>query len=659
MYQEKSESLNKSRIVRTGLIFVLGAILIWVFSWYASESMYRVPDFDGALNFNVSASLSKGEGYQSFYEQAHFFPIETQTNGPLVIPTALSYKFLGLNPLSSQLCNLIYLFVFLYAVFRLLELSGVAKPLMILGLILILQLPGMRDYAMNGYGEIPAFSFALLALIQLSKRIAGGAQKRTVLAGVLLGLSFLTKTVSLIWSGPIVLVYLACMFFYGDKKIIETLREAIYFALGGLFVVLLWEIYRAWSLGGISNYEVWWMTQWNEIQSQAGVKAGYGDTEGVLNKLKFHFASFADMVHLSKYLLLLFFVLCGLGAISLVVSSKNNVRNFLALALLTIGTMYFVWWLMITPTDMMWLRRIFLGLICLVLLVLVLLGEEEKKPARWITLGAGLGAIALVLKMAVPHQLLFDRPSVKEQLPALVEFHQAIAKLPKNALVFGSGWWQNPVAALFSGRQMQNEEAWTRSRFEGSMSKKYFVMDTYAISLGRLMQDRMQWRCDCEPEYIGSAGHIYSMRNLFDLEGQQTQIIWRQDAASPKPFGDGISAHDEGGIRWVNQKAQLELDRPISQFRKLVITGAMPEHLLWTSPEQTSIRVSFRAGNCDLGTRELKRGKFSILLPVQCEQSTQTIEIQSSARIQPEMLVNDSRPLAWLIFGIQGYLKSN
>jgi len=90
-----------SAVLKRNIAFTLAfAVLVWVLSWYVRTATVAFPDFDGALNLNVSQAVLNGEGYGSFYETFAIFPIQTQTNGPLVLPAAASIALLGQQPLA-------------------------------------------------------------------------------------------------------------------------------------------------------------------------------------------------------------------------------------------------------------------------------------------------------------------------------------------------------------------------------------------------------------------------------------------------------------------------------------------------------------------------------------------------------------------------------
>lgn len=227
---------DSDRWLRVVSLFVLGAVLAWVLAWYGGVAWVASPDFDGALNFKVSASVIEGRGYGSFYERFALFPIETQTNGPLVLPAAASLWLFGLTPIGLQLVNLVYVLALCALVFACLKRAAEPRDWVVpvLGAACCLQVPGMAQYAMFGYGEVAAVAWALAALWVLSRGLPQAAPTRLLAAGALLGLSFLTKTVSLIWFPSIAGIY--CLLVWRRQGFGSAVRAGAWmFRLSGNF----------------------------------------------------------------------------------------------------------------------------------------------------------------------------------------------------------------------------------------------------------------------------------------------------------------------------------------------------------------------------------------------------------------------------------------
>jgi hypothetical protein len=623
------------------------ALLAWVLWFFAGQAATRTPDFDGALNFNVSRALIEGQGYGSFYETFRLFPIETQTNGPLVLPAALSMRLFGIAPFGLQATNLAYLFVFAALAACLLRRLGVGTGFAALGVLLALTAPGMRDYALNGYGEIPALTWMLAALLALARQFDAASSRWAFAAGLALGLSFLTKTVALIWFPAAIGLYLALRWQRDGWRL--ALRDALVGGAGIAVVLAAWELYRMASLGGVGGWISWWHAQYVEVRKQAGVSAGYLDTPGVLGKALHHGEALLGMLELPKaagvaWLLAPF----AAGALAMRVAPSAAQRYLLA-APLAVAACYLVWWIEITPTEFMWLRRIMLALVLMQLLAPALAWLLRAHPSRAVR-ALGWAALALAIALGAQHQLLWARPDARAAAAADQALFDAIRALPADAVLFGSGWWQAPVVALYTGRRVHDEEKWDEVRRAATAAPTFLVMDPYAVGLGTAMQERLQWRCDCEPVYLGTGGRIYRIRRFFDTPETSTVRRRRIDAAAVQ--GTGFAAETAGGVRWAMDEASLALAP--EWHGTYVLSYVVPEPA-WFVKESEPLRLTVSRGECVLSRIALQPGEQVALIEDDCPDDTAALRFETNGRLDPARIAPDTRALAWLFRSLEIY----
>lgn len=630
-------------------VLVIGALLVWVLAWYFQVALIAWPDFDGALNFNVSASVAEGRGYGSFYERWAYFPIETQTNGPLVLPTALAFALLGTQPIAFQLVNLLYVMALCLLVVLVVRRGGAGWMLALASALAVLQAPGMAAFAMFGYGEVAALCWALAAAWLLADQVERPRAPPVALAGALLGMSFLTKTVSLIWFPSVAGLFVLGLLWQHGWRV--ALRMTMVGAMGLVVVLAAWEMYRLATLGGPAAYRLWWVEQLLEIRKQAGVKDGYSDTYWWLEKLALHGSALAGYLRMSGLAL----IVAAAGAVGAIVaamwsSRREPVRLYLLAVCSSVAALYLYWWLLITPTEMMWLRRIMLGL------VFVQLALALAASAFWNLGGkryALLGGVvfALMAWIAWAGQLVHDRPDRGPSARAEAELAGAVNDLPEDALTFGSGWWQAPVIALLTGRRMYNEEAWDQERLNAAGVPAYLVLDHYALNLGAALRNRLAWRCDCEPAFVGSAGRIFRIHALnLPGEGQSFGIL--HHGADAAVFGLGFSSGDEGGFRWAEDEAILELaELPAASAFVLDLTVPSGNALGLGRGERVRFELAFEG--CPSETHLLEPGPQALLFPPSCSENSTTLSIKASHRIRPERLGADQRRLAWIFRGLE------
>lgn len=636
---------------KAGSVF-LAAALLWVIFWYGSTALVAYPDFDGALNLNVSQAVLNGEGYGSFYESFSAFPIQTQTNGPLVLPAAASMAVFGQQPLAYSAVNLGYviaLALVLFALTRRLELPAWAGLLVAL---LALQVPGMRDFAMFGYGEVAAVCWALLAVYVLLGQLDQPDGRWVTWGGFLLGMSFLTKTVSLIWFPSIAGVFLGLIFLERSWRFAAKVGVAL--MSGIVFAALLWEAYRLYNLGGVDGYQLWWDTQWLEISKQAGVEPGYEDTPSLLAKVALHTRTLAMFLSVDVQALLAGLVSAMLASVWVLRGAALSLRQrYVVVVAASVAALYLLWWIAITPTIMMWLRRVMLGLL-FVQLTLIFLAMHGLRQRR---VGAKLaGGLLLMLAVGISAsgQLLWHRPDRSTGLIGDQQFFHAVANLPSEALIFGSGWWQNPVTALVSGRKMQNEEAWTNERFQQAAKEGYWVFDRYATTLDEHVRTRFAWRCDCEPVYAGAGGQVFRIHEIFDTPDVSQSTMIRLSANSPM-LAEGFAADNQSGLRLAEARSLIQLDEDVLPAMLLV-----NYHLSLPQPigdeVARSITLQVKAADCDASEAALSPGNASVLLPIRCSAPVRSLQIEVVDSLASK---GATLPFAWLVREVQIYPRRN
>lgn len=631
-------------------VLPVAALAAWVLAWYVQVALIAPPDFDGALNFNVSASVAAGDGYGSFYERFALFPIETQTNGPLVLPAAASIAVFGLTPLGLQLVNLLYV-IALFLLVIALQRRAVDAPSWLWPILvasLVLQVPGMSQFAMFGYGEVAAAAWALAAVVALSGQLTTDRPRLLLFGGVLLGMSFLTKTVSLIWFPSIAGAF--CLLVWSKRGFLPAVRAGLWICAGIVIPLFAWELYRAVSLGSLTDYGAWWEEQFTEIRKQAGVRDHYADTATWQAKLALHSAALAGFLRVEVPTLVLLAVGWFGVVIAAAVGLRKQVRGlYLLAALSSIALIYLYWWLLITPTEMMWLRRVMLGL------AFALLALGVAAASLWRQGGAGRAVAGLGLLLALflmaPGQLVWERPDRSASAREDFRFAEAVKALPEDALVFGSGWWQAPVTALLSGRKVYNEEAWTPQQLVETGAPAYLVLDRSAVVLGSHLHWRLGWRCDCEPEYLEPGGRIYRIRALFETEGSSGARGHRFGPDS-NVFGSGFSSRDDGGFRWAEKEARLQFPEPLLADR-WVLSVLVPGGGYLDTPDGGGLDLEIDFGACGTQSLALTAGENARLLTPGCDTPVSEITLRASDSLDPERVHPDTRRLSYLFRSLE------
>lgn len=624
----------------SGVILIGGAAIaaaiVWVLAYYVSVALARYPDFDGALNLNVAKSLLAGHGYRSFYnEWVPFFP---ETNGPYVFPAAAAIAVFGVTPFGAQVVNLLYIVAFALLVFAVV--ARLSNPLVgLVAAFVALQAPGLHWFGMNGYGEIPALCLMLAACLALNVAVESGDRRFVMAGGLLLALSFLTKTVALIWCATTALAFLLA-----DRQ--RWRRNLLALTPALVLPVALWELYRLQTLDGMRNYREWWRAKFVEILDRAGPQTHLQDTPGFWNKAHAHLRLLGDWLGSpSTSLTVLCLVLVAVAAVVVMLRLRGqNGRQFVFASIVTSAAIYLVWWIFLTPTQEAWLRRILNGLILLELAAILsihyLLIDRRSVPRTGIA-----AALALALVAVVAHNhLLWNRPDARPQAAADRELFERVSALPADARLYGVGWYQSPVVAFVTGRAFYDFERQSAEKINGRSSDQFIVLEQVALYQPGFVANVLK-RCFCEALFANGAGRIYRVKGVQD---DPNLIATPVTFVSPEAalFGAGFFG-EEGGMRWAGEHASMRL--PASDFTALLLALYVPAGQDMTSAPGPSVLEIYR-GDCLVGRRELSSGENGLLIsnPCHAEVYGDTLEFRMNGHVRPEAVAPDPRPLAWL-----------
>jgi hypothetical protein len=649
-------------------------LLIWTLVFYIHFALVSPPSFDGALNLNVAKSLAEGKGYGSYYNEFRLFPKETQTNLPFILPAAIAYAMGGICIFTSQVVNLIYLIFFswgLYGVIRKME----AAPIAILAVFLALQVPGFKEFGMSGYGEIPALSFLMLGLLLLNLALKKNHLLYSFLGGGALGFSYLTKTVALLWAAPTMALFALLMAARKRSRI-----SLISLGAGFIVPVIGWELYRFFCLGGVEAYIFWWFDQMREILSQSGVHGHLQDTPGFLSKGFTHLRILSEGTGTPLISLLAMWIApLPLVIKDMLVSWRkgNDSRFFLLGALALIAILYATWWMFITPTEQAWLRRILNGLVLQEVIAILIMSSaarlawktfapraESVKQAiysKWhavmhVAIIFMLGTSTFFLFMR--GQVLFLRPPSAAAYAAELEMFEVVHDLPAQARIFGFGWWQAPVIALFSGRNIDDLEQW-RIDDVVALPDKYIVMDQYALAIAPKTIAQLQKVYELNPLHISVSGKVFSIVRERTLKSQVNDS--NSDIKSfieldgeDYPHVRGVYER-EGNMRWASPEVRILLWRTDENLVSAEVT--VPEGLMGFNDDfekNDPVVLGLFSKGCAEASMDIpKPGRYRIEAQLTCapEEGGAPIEVllTLNSHLDPLAIVPDTRSLAFRV----------
>ncbi len=625
------------RIAAADALALLPAL--FVLGLYVRSALESYPSFDGALNLNVAASAAAGHGYGFRYD--NFFAFPAQTDGPFVLPAALLFRLFGIGLVTAQLVSLAYLIGFALVVMALLRRMGAAPWLSGAASLACLLTPGMGDFAVGGYGEIPMLTWLLAGYLAAGRQRYGAA-------GLLLGLAMLTKTVAMLCVTPALLI---CAVFIAVGPGPCRLRALAALAGGLLAPLLGWELFRLASLGSFAAWRHWWTLQLGQVGQQSGASELAGPA-AALAKLRLHLALLSGQVAVPTVLLACWLVVPWLLALHRLGRRSPSREPALLLCLLLVcPLLYAVWWLLVTPTDMAWLRRILPGLLLQTCLVAALV----QVPA---TAGPGRPRVALLLLvlLVLPGEALMLRHGlqVSPRPPASGERERTdrlvdrLRALPADAVIFGVGWWQAPLFALLSGRTIMNLDLWDGPQID-ALPHKYFVVDPAAANLAgsRLAQ-------------------VWRMATMAPMLHDPDMALYRivaidpdRGLRDPAPLVAGYDGRavaqtsgwwlPDGDWAWVAPRSRIRLGR--SGQTRLVLDAAFWDELFVHGPPHLHVQA---AGCLDQTVTVPSSGSRRLVFPLHCPPSPALLPMTVTLSIDAAMphahqLDADTRDLAYQV----------
>ena len=482
------------RLLLVAVSIAILAAIVHVVVWSATEQV----GFDGAMNLEVARSLAEGHGYQRMYAGHTGFAHEIQSRTPYILPAAAVFAVFGIGVWQSQLTNLLYVVALAFVVFLLVR-RWTSWRWGLFAVAVCLWTPGIREVAMNGYGEVPALVWWLAALLVLCRDEQPPTTSRLFVAGILAGTAVLTKTVLAI--GLVAMLPVLVSMFVAHAMRLRTIAAgSCAFVVGVALPGLVYELAHVAAIGELARWYAWLNDELRAIHMQAGTEEGFHDTHGIGTKLLIHSRLLADNVGLALPLLLLWLV----APIALVSFGRRwlpstNARAAV-LGLAVFAAVYCLWWLGFTPTEKAWYRRVFNGVLVLEILLVVTAAALWNLRARVSGTQRRAATIACVLLLAlqaVPVWSDIEEDdaadfSSREQLEGDLALLQ---RIPANAEAYGVGWYSAPIHALYSGRRLGNIAAKTPAELV-SAAPVYLILDmqTLKADAARYWLDRYRNR---------------------------------------------------------------------------------------------------------------------------------------------------------------------
>lgn len=483
----------------------------------------RIISFDGAMNMQVAKSLASGEGFFREY-RGKYFPIEIQTNAGFIVPAAIIIKIFGISTASLQMANVAFFIGLIFAIFYLAkreygELIGVVSAL------IVLLTPNLFSYAFSGYGEIPSLFYSIVGLYFLDISQKRNSKLLLFISGIFFGCAFSTKYVILLC------IFAFSLSFFINKKNIKNIISLNINLIAGFFsIIILYEIYRFFTLGDISSWYSWWRLSFTSINDQATGASGGSILEIILTRFSNRAVILSGSLGLNLYSV---YLLILSPAIYLILSFKNQLNGFArySYAIALAAVLYTIWWFIIAPDPYsgVGIRRFINGVILseISLFNLFLLFYYNKKNIFnffvVIILALNVAIICFSSIDAIYKKRYDDAPGNNFD-----EVVSALKSLPSNAEIFSSGWFASPTLSIYSGRAIHDQNLIPQFIRE-QKTNIYIPTDIYCKNLGNN---------DCVAEIIGK----YDSDKLIDGDNSLFRINYSKSIKNnPKNYDKKIN----------------------------------------------------------------------------------------------------------------------
>ncbi|MBO5057605.1 MAG: acyltransferase family protein [Lachnospiraceae bacterium] len=433
----------------------------------------QVPSFDGSMNLQVPVSLARDGLYATNYGGLFPFARRIQTGAPVLFLIALMFKVFGIGSVQALLINVFYIALMAFFFIQISKELDANKAAVVWFLGLTILIWHFMELSMGIYGEIPALALFLgciyfLMLAQKKEKAGYFAA-----AGLFFGLAYLTKTVILIAVPALIVVF-------ASKWLVEKkmkFRDILLWILGAAVPVIVFEIYKLIELG-FSHYLVYWSGQSDNILRQAGVKAGYEDTPNLIEKVGIHLTAFTDTFGIPAAVLMVLLILNFAWFVFRAVKRKR--LEFVDIIELVVYS-YFGWWLLITPTEKAWGRRIIIGLLLLEWLSCIkgfyIFDWLVEKGKLSISRSAKAIAETVICGFAIIFVSFGMQVYNGDAKKGAVELAQVVQQKARDeqAVICGNGWWQAPTISFYSGVDFADLSELDLSKTDTPV---YFVADT-------------------------------------------------------------------------------------------------------------------------------------------------------------------------------------
>lgn len=429
---------------------------------------HSIIGYDEGYNATVAANLVRHGEYRVSYPYDIVFYNMITTGTPVLLPTAVLYKFFGINYVTSAIVPLIYMTLSIFAIWVIISKSlnfgktGQFISLIMISLIVLSDSVLIPSISTHLIGESACIFFLAIACLLLERGYSSAKNIPFIGAGVMVMASFLTKSSTIFF-----LVSLIGLILFETLIKNISIKNALsfYFGLAGGFVII--DSYKFKQLG-LVDWLDWWDMEWDNMLGQSGqkdVKPPFIEKFEYLTEILGFNQYISLLIIALPVVLYLIFLYMKLRKKTLNISKASYCACLLGIAASSLEIFY----LLFGGEGLIYSRRhvvnaIFLKVIFLIaigrLIIWIISWAKEKKRIYY---ALTIIPILILLFLFPINQLLScakDYVTLKKEdeydFKLIKTFLSDVNEINPEAHIFCNGWWQEPLVTLFLDRTMED-----------------------------------------------------------------------------------------------------------------------------------------------------------------------------------------------------------
>ena len=485
-----------------GIVLLFLAIILFL-TRGINEIDNTVIGYDEAYNATVSANFAKYDEYKVSYPSDIIFYNKITTGQTVLVPTAILYKLLGINDLTSAIVPLLYgcgcfviLFVLLCQLFEKNKICHIISS--ILASLTLLSDFYFFYYSTHLIGEAAALFFILLSTLGIVLYNKKKQEKYMLLSGAAIIATYITKS-SMIF---VLITFWGVVFIasFLEKKFSK--KAFVFFAIGNVFSFVILDLIKFIQLGGLKNYIKWYKDEWyNMINQSSGI-----DTTMSLAEKMGTFQTLLSKNAVINIFLITIPVVVYVGIfICNILKKKDILKRLTAFVFLGIaGSSLLIYYILLGGAGLNYPRRLSVNTIIIkiywILFLIEIFNVCMKKSENQIKLKyLSKVLLACVLLGVISYLTILPLDVIKDSYKRYTNYYEEpeysyklmqkflkeVNELPEDATLYVNDWWQEPDVTLFLGRKMINLKSVDSNTIRKENSYlivgQYFVGDLESI----------------------------------------------------------------------------------------------------------------------------------------------------------------------------------